>query len=98
MVVLIVMGMQVCSAWMASGVVSDLRDLKRVYQLLVSSLVKVQAGRDVPNPLYNESTLTMETLAVLKAWAEVRCCIHCPVKFTIHPEHLKIYGFTPGFS
>ncbi|XP_017331866.1 HEAT repeat-containing protein 5A isoform X5 [Ictalurus punctatus] len=62
---------QVCSAWMASGVVSDLRDLKRVYQLLVSSLVKVQAGRDVPNPLYNESTLTMETLAVLKAWAEV---------------------------
>ncbi|XP_060789898.1 HEAT repeat-containing protein 5A isoform X3 [Neoarius graeffei] len=62
---------QVCSAWMASGVVSDLRDLRRVYQLLSSSLVKVQAGRDVPNPLYNESTLTMETLAVLKAWAEV---------------------------
>ncbi|MCI4382874.1 hypothetical protein PGIGA_G00019750 [Pangasianodon gigas] len=62
---------QVCSAWMASGVVSDLRDLRRVYQLLASSLIKVQARRDVPNPLYNESTLTMETLAVLKAWAEV---------------------------
>ncbi|KAM9466485.1 HEAT repeat-containing protein 5A isoform 2-T4 [Clarias gariepinus] len=62
---------QVCSAWMSSGVVSDLRDLRRVYQLLASSLVKVQAGRDTPNPLYNESTLTMETLAVLKAWAEV---------------------------
>ncbi|XP_047677260.1 HEAT repeat-containing protein 5A isoform X1 [Tachysurus fulvidraco] len=62
---------QVCSAWMASGVVSDFRDLRRVYQLLASSLVKVQAGRDVLNPLYNESTLTMESLAVLKAWAEV---------------------------
>ncbi|MCJ8737086.1 hypothetical protein PDJAM_G00019790 [Pangasius djambal] len=62
---------QVCSAWMASGVVRDLRDLRRVYQLLASSLIKVQARRDVPNPLYNESTLTMETLAVLKAWAEV---------------------------
>ncbi|XP_062863467.1 HEAT repeat-containing protein 5A [Trichomycterus rosablanca] len=62
---------QVCSAWMASGVVSDLRDLRRVYQLLASSLVKVQGGRDMPNPLYNESTITMETLAVLKAWAEV---------------------------
>ncbi|KAI4902189.1 hypothetical protein NFI96_029558 [Prochilodus magdalenae] len=62
---------QVCSAWIASGVVSDLRDLKRVHQLLASSLVKVQAGRDVPNLFYNESTFTMETLAVLKAWAEV---------------------------
>ncbi|XP_058254714.1 HEAT repeat-containing protein 5A isoform X3 [Hemibagrus wyckioides] len=62
---------QVCSAWIASGVVSDLRDLRRVYQLLASSLVKVQAGRDVLNPLYNESTLTMESLAVLTAWAEV---------------------------
>lgn len=72
MVVLIIMGIQVCSAWMASGVVSDFRDLRRVYQLLASSLVKVQAGTDVLNPLYNESTLTMESLAVLKAWAEVR--------------------------
>lgn len=62
---------QVCSAWMCSGVVSDLRDLRRVYQLLASLLVKIQAGRDVPNPLYNESTLTMESLAVLKALAEV---------------------------
>lgn len=75
MVVLIVM--QVCSAWIASGVVSDLRDLRRVYQLLASSLVKVQAGRDVLNPLYNESTLTMESLAVLTAWAEVRQSISC---------------------
>ncbi|KAJ7990914.1 hypothetical protein DPEC_G00291830 [Dallia pectoralis] len=62
---------QVCSAWIASGVVSDLRDLRRVHQLLASSLVKVQAGKEVPCQLYNEGTSTMETLAVLKAWAEV---------------------------
>uniref|UniRef100_A0A8C8K9F3 HEAT repeat-containing protein 5A n=1 Tax=Oncorhynchus tshawytscha TaxID=74940 RepID=A0A8C8K9F3_ONCTS len=62
---------QVCSAWIASGVVSDLRDLRRVHQLLASSLVKVQAGKEVPSQLYNEGTSTMETLAVLKAWAEV---------------------------
>uniref|UniRef100_A0A4W5MZS7 HEAT repeat-containing protein 5A n=1 Tax=Hucho hucho TaxID=62062 RepID=A0A4W5MZS7_9TELE len=61
---------QVCSAWIASGVVSDLRDLRRVHQLLASSLVKVQAGKEVPSQLYNEGTSTMETLAVLKAWAE----------------------------
>ncbi|XP_067223723.1 HEAT repeat-containing protein 5A isoform X1 [Chanodichthys erythropterus] len=62
---------QVCSAWIASGVISDLRDLRRVHQLLASSLAKVQVGRDVPSQVYNESTFTMETLAVLKAWAEV---------------------------
>uniref|UniRef100_A0A8D0A6R2 HEAT repeat-containing protein 5A n=1 Tax=Sander lucioperca TaxID=283035 RepID=A0A8D0A6R2_SANLU len=62
---------QVCSAWIASGVVSDLRDLRRVHQLLASSLAKVQAGRDTCSQLYNEATATMETLAVLKAWAEV---------------------------
>ncbi|XP_044231866.1 HEAT repeat-containing protein 5A isoform X2 [Thunnus albacares] len=62
---------QVCSAWIASGVVSDLRDLRRVHQLLASSLAKVQAGRDTSSQLYNEATATMETLAVLKAWAEV---------------------------
>uniref|UniRef100_A0A672QC35 HEAT repeat-containing protein 5A n=1 Tax=Sinocyclocheilus grahami TaxID=75366 RepID=A0A672QC35_SINGR len=62
---------QVCSAWIASGVISDLRDLRRVHQLLASSLAKVQVGRDVNSQLYNESTFTMETLAVLKAWAEV---------------------------
>ncbi|XP_071355215.1 HEAT repeat-containing protein 5A isoform X3 [Trachinotus anak] len=62
---------QVCSAWIASGVVSDLRDLRRVHQLLASSLAKVQVGRDTCSHLYNEATVTMETLAVLKAWAEV---------------------------
>ncbi|NXG98896.1 HTR5A protein, partial [Loxia leucoptera] len=59
------------SAWIASGVVSDLNDLRRVHQLLVSSLLKVQAGKEAQNERYNESTSTMEVLAVLKAWAEV---------------------------
>uniref|UniRef100_I3J0L3 HEAT repeat-containing protein 5A n=1 Tax=Oreochromis niloticus TaxID=8128 RepID=I3J0L3_ORENI len=62
---------QVCSAWIVSGVVSDLRDLRRVHQLLVSSLAKVQSGREASSQLYNEAAATMETLAVLKAWAEV---------------------------
>lgn len=63
--------LQVCSAWIASGVVSDLQDLRRVHQLLASSLIKVQTGRDTLSQRYNEATATMETLAVLKAWAEV---------------------------
>ncbi|EDM03384.1 similar to RIKEN cDNA D930036F22 gene (predicted) [Rattus norvegicus] len=62
---------QVCSAWIASGVVSDLGDLRRVHQLLVSSLMKIQAGKEALSQLYNESASTMEVLAVLKAWAEV---------------------------
>ncbi|NWX81616.1 HTR5A protein, partial [Nothoprocta pentlandii] len=61
----------VCSAWIASGVVSDLSDLRRVHQLLVSSLVKAQAGKEAQSQQYNESSSTMEILAVLKAWAEV---------------------------
>uniref|UniRef100_A0A673BXE7 HEAT repeat-containing protein 5A n=1 Tax=Sphaeramia orbicularis TaxID=375764 RepID=A0A673BXE7_9TELE len=63
---------QVCSAWIASGVVSDIRDLRRVHQLLASSLVKVQSGRDGSVQLYNEAAATMETLSVLKAWAEIQ--------------------------
>uniref|UniRef100_A0A670Y4H3 HEAT repeat-containing protein 5A n=1 Tax=Pseudonaja textilis TaxID=8673 RepID=A0A670Y4H3_PSETE len=62
---------QVCSAWIASGVVNDLNDLQRVHHLLVTSLTKVQAGKEAQNQLYNEGTSTMEILAVLKAWAEV---------------------------
>eukprot|EP00073_Rattus_norvegicus_P010816 NP_001177993.1 HEAT repeat-containing protein 5B [Rattus norvegicus] len=62
---------QVCSTWIGSGVVSDLNDLRRVHNLLVSSLDKVQAGKGSPSQLYRESATTMEKLAVLKAWAEV---------------------------
>ncbi|XP_048863457.1 HEAT repeat-containing protein 5B isoform X3 [Brienomyrus brachyistius] len=62
---------QVCSTWIGSGVVSDLNDLRRVHNLLVSSLDKVQAGKSSSTQLYSESATTMEKLAVLKAWAEV---------------------------
>uniref|UniRef100_A0A8I5QZJ9 HEAT repeat-containing protein 5B n=1 Tax=Papio anubis TaxID=9555 RepID=A0A8I5QZJ9_PAPAN len=62
---------QVCSTWIGSGVVSDLNDLRRVHNLLVSSLDKVQAGKGSSSQLYRESATTMEKLAVLKAWAEV---------------------------
>lgn len=51
--------------------VGDFRDLRRVYQLLTSSLAKVQAEKKTWSQLFNEATATMETLAVLKAWAEV---------------------------
>ncbi|XP_046884989.1 HEAT repeat-containing protein 5B isoform X2 [Hypomesus transpacificus] len=61
---------QVCSTWIGSGVVSDLNDLRRVHNLLVSSLDKVLAGKG-SSQLYSESATTMEKLAVLKAWAEV---------------------------
>uniref|UniRef100_A0A803T3B5 HEAT repeat-containing protein 5B n=1 Tax=Anolis carolinensis TaxID=28377 RepID=A0A803T3B5_ANOCA len=62
---------QVCSTWIGSGVVSDLNDLRRVHNLLVSSLDKVQTGKGSSSQLYRESATTMEKLAVLKAWAEV---------------------------
>ncbi|KAM4013422.1 HEAT repeat-containing protein 5A isoform 2-T2 [Anomaloglossus baeobatrachus] len=61
---------QVCSAWLASGVVKDPSDLHRVQQLLLSSLSRVQMMKETTS-VYSESTTTMESLAVLKAWAEV---------------------------
>ena len=62
--------LQVCSSWIGSGVARDLNDLRRVHQLLVSSLAKLKDGKDI-SPLFSESASTMEKLAVLKAWAEV---------------------------
>ena len=59
------------SAWIGSGVAHDLNDLRRVHQLLVSSLAKLQVGKGAPAQLYSESASTMEKLAVIKAWAEV---------------------------
>ncbi|KAK2175422.1 hypothetical protein NP493_734g02011 [Ridgeia piscesae] len=61
---------EVCSCWIGSGVARDLNDLRRVHQLLVSSLAKLKEGRDT-TPLYSESASTMEKLSVLRAWAEV---------------------------
>ncbi|XP_023347268.1 HEAT repeat-containing protein 5B [Eurytemora carolleeae] len=59
----------VCSTWISSGVVRDLNDLKRVYQLLVSSLSKLKKGSS--SNCYNESASTLEKLSILQAWAEV---------------------------
>ncbi|XP_066585201.1 HEAT repeat-containing protein 5B isoform X2 [Prorops nasuta] len=61
---------EACSAWIGSGVARDLNDLRRVHQLLVSSLEKLREGHMRPQ-LYNESLSTLERLAILKAWAEV---------------------------
>lgn len=60
----------VCSTWIGSAVARDLNDLRRVHQLLVSSLSKLQI-RTRTTQLYNESSVTLEKLAILKAWAEV---------------------------
>jgi hypothetical protein len=62
------MACQVCSRWLGSGVSKD--DLKRVQQLLVISLDKLEKGRSVTS-IYGERVATMESLAVLKAWAEL---------------------------
>ncbi|XP_046614986.1 HEAT repeat-containing protein 5B isoform X2 [Neodiprion virginianus] len=61
---------EACSAWIGSGVARDLNDLRRVHQLLVSSLEKLRGGHS-HQQLYNESLSTLEKLAILKAWAEV---------------------------
>ncbi|WAR19304.1 HTR5B-like protein [Mya arenaria] len=60
----------VCSTWIGSGVARDLNDLRRVHQLLVSSLGKLSSKKS-QCALYNEAASTMEKLAVLRAWAEV---------------------------
>lgn len=48
----------------------DLNDLRRVHQLLVSSLTKLHTKTN-STQLYNESMATLEKLSILKAWAEV---------------------------
>lgn len=61
---------EVCSAWIGSGVARDLNDLRRVHQLLVKSLSKLQTKTN-STQLYNESMATLEKLSILKAWAQV---------------------------
>jgi hypothetical protein len=53
---------QVCSMWISSGVARDLNDLRRVHQLLVSSLQKLNhASSSSPDHLiYSELSLTVE--------------------------------------
>ncbi|CAB3385925.1 Hypothetical predicted protein [Cloeon dipterum] len=66
---------EVCSTWIGSGVARDLNDLRRVHQLLVSSLDKLRTGpansKAAAPRLYNESLTTLECLAILRAWAEI---------------------------
>ena len=64
----------VCSAWIGSGVARDLGDLRRVYQLLVTSLTKLKPrlnSQSQRHVIFNESAMTLEKLSILKAWAEV---------------------------
>jgi hypothetical protein len=65
----------VCSTWISSNVAHDLNDLRRVHQLFISSLQKFtsiqQQNKNNTNMIYSETTLTIENLAVLKAWADV---------------------------
>ncbi len=64
----------VCSTWISSGVANDLNDLRRVHQLLLSSLQKftsIQQHKNDISMIYSENALTIENLAVLKAWADV---------------------------
>ncbi|CAF4043204.1 unnamed protein product [Rotaria sp. Silwood2] len=64
----------VCSTWISSGVAHDLNDLRRVHQLLVSSLQKftsIQQHKNETSMIYSENALTIENLAVLRAWADV---------------------------
>lgn len=76
----------VCSRWISSGIARDLNDLRRVHQLLVSSLQKLSGKQASENGsvqfsmqntvsndqlIYSELSLTIEKLAVLRGWAEV---------------------------
>lgn len=71
-----------------SGVARDLNDLRRVHQLLVSSLAKLNKGNT--KGLYNESAATLEKLAILKAWAEVRTTIEGTINENNLPLLLQI--------
>ena len=70
--------LQVCSKWLGSGISRDVNDLRRVQQLLVTSLDKLnkdsmQELTEQPNVtfIYGEAVSTLESLAVLMAWADV---------------------------
>uniref|UniRef100_A0A915IWN5 HEAT repeat-containing protein 5B n=1 Tax=Romanomermis culicivorax TaxID=13658 RepID=A0A915IWN5_ROMCU len=77
---------QVCSSWIGSGVARDLNDLRRVHQLLTFSLEKMNKG-SVSVQLYNESTATLEKLAILKAWAEVYIMASSSRETKLSEEH-----------
>eukprot|EP00794_Sanderia_malayensis_P020258 gene20258-22242_t len=68
---IIAMACEVCSEWIGSGISRDINDVRRIQQMLTSSLRKLSSGTTPANPIYSESAYTLETLAVLKAWAKI---------------------------
>jgi len=66
--------LQVCSSWIGCGISRDINDVKRMQQLLFRSLEKIGCNEEEGSQgkrEYSESAYTLETLAVLKAWAQV---------------------------
>ena len=70
--------LKVCSKWLGSGISRDVNNLRRVQQLLVTSLDKLNKDNSqqlVEQPsvtfIYGEAVSTLESLVVLMAWADV---------------------------
>ena len=61
---------QVCGEWLVSGVSTGGPELRKVFGLLESSLNKIGHGSSSKH-LYGDIMITLETLSVLAAWAEV---------------------------
>ena len=62
-----------CSIWISTGVAHELHDLRRVHELLGASLqtfIQLQTCAQEKTMIYHEQTLTAETLALLKLWAD----------------------------
>uniref|UniRef100_A0A182QPM0 HEAT repeat-containing protein 5B n=1 Tax=Anopheles farauti TaxID=69004 RepID=A0A182QPM0_9DIPT len=86
---------EVCSAWIGSGVARDLNDLRRVHQLLVSNLSKLNS-RTNSTQLYNESMATLEKLSILKAWGQVYIMAMVGHGAAPASQILKILGSVAG--
>lgn len=71
---------QVCSQWIGSGISRDINDVRRIQQMLATSLGKITSQETGGQQIYSESAYTLESLAVLKAWAKVRLKF-CPLFF-----------------
>ena len=61
---------QVCGEWIVSGVSTGGQELQKVFGLLESTLSKIGQG-STSKHLYGDIMITLETLSVLGAWAEV---------------------------
>ena len=68
---------QVCSEWIGSGISRDINDVRRIQQMLATSLGKISSEEARADQIYSESAYTLESLAVLKAWAKVCLILGC---------------------